>query len=68
MFLKEFITEFIAKYTKIAVFDEKTNQEYFESKAFDLLKSDDKVLSKTVTAVEPDYNYAGWLIIVVRFE
>ena len=65
MFLKEFITEFVAKYTKIAVFDNRTNEEYFEGKAYDLLKSDNEVLSRTVANIEPDYNYAGWIIIVV---
>ena len=65
MSLKEFITKYIPLSISIAVFDNISNEQYFEGKARDLYNSDDSVLCREVAEIEPDYNYAGWIIISV---
>lgn len=63
--LQEFITKYIPLSTSIAVFDNISNEQYFEGEARDLYNSDDGVLYREVAEIEPDYNYAGWIIISV---
>ena len=65
MNLKEFITKFILLHDNIAVFDNKTNEQYFEGKARELYRSNNDILMRDVANIEPDYNMPGWIIIVI---
>lgn len=76
MSLQEFITEFVPLSTDIVVCTNIDNEQLFEGKARELYnhrygynEDDDEtltlVLQRTVAEIEPDYNYAGWLVIVV---
>jgi hypothetical protein len=66
MNLKEFITNYVPLSTEVAVFDNISNDEYFEGKVRELYNSNDAILNRLVDSIEPDYNYAGILIIVVE--
>ena len=76
MSLQEFITEFVPLSTDIVVCTNIDNEQLFEGKARELYnhrygynEDDDEtltlVLQRTVAEIEPDYNYAGWLVIAV---
>ena len=76
MNLEEFITKYIPLSTDIVVCTNIDDEQLFEGKARELYKhrygyneDDDEtlttVLQRTVVSVEPDYNYAGWLVIAV---
>lgn len=76
MTLQEFIAEYIPLSTQIAVFTNIDNERLFEGRArvlynhrYGYVEDDDEnltlVLQRTVAEIEPDYNYAGWLVIAV---
>jgi hypothetical protein len=76
MNLEEFITKYVPLSTSIAVFTNIDNEQLFEGEARELYnhrygynEDDDEtltnVLLRTVSEIEPDYNYAGWLVIAV---
>lgn len=70
MSLLEFITKYVPLSTDIVVCTNIDNEQLFEGKAQELYNEryDDYyeiVLERTVAEIEPDYNYAGWLVIAV---
>lgn len=72
MNLEKFITKYIPLSTHIIVCTNIDNEQLFEGEARELYDGrydDDEtffnILHRDVAEIEPDYNYAGWLIIAV---